>query len=115
MRMTSACRSSSCKKPFFCASGSEPNWAVKSGTPILILSAAMTDVCKIKLARKIPISLLIRVPCCFVSDLNRHESQLVLPELLEKSAFLNLLKQGKIDKTFRRYVSCARLYFSHRV
>src|SRR5262244_3129932 len=41
--------------------------------------------------------------------------ELVFPELLEKPALVEFLKQRKIDETLRRHVPCPRLRFSGAV
>src|SRR5439155_5671860 len=52
IRMTSPWSPSSRKKPFFSAKARGANWALSSGTPILILSAAWADAWRIQMLSK---------------------------------------------------------------
>ena len=42
-------------------------------------------------------------------------NSLVFPELLEKTALVDFLKQGKINETLRRRFPCLRLLFGHAI
>src|SRR5262245_47866987 len=49
-----------------------------------------------------------RISCCSPTS-GKTPVELVFPELLEKTALVELLKQRKIDETFRCHVPCPRL------
>jgi hypothetical protein len=44
-----------------------------------------------------------------------EEAKLIFPELLEKTALVEFLKQGEIDEALRSYVPCPRLRFSQAI
>src|SRR5215510_8232758 len=55
-----------------------------------------------------------RISCCSSAS-GKTPMELVFPQLLEKTALVEFLKQRKIDETLRRHVPCPRLRFSGAV
>src|SRR5262245_43734830 len=130
--MNSACSPSSCKKPLFCPTGRELYEAISSENPIRNLSAPWAEFCrkivvsntkKIFFTRhllrpallssanpEITLGILenCEISCCSPTS-GKAPLQLVFPELLEKTALVEFLKERKIDETFRCHVPCPRL------